>query len=257
MKRRNFVWGAFLILAAVYIFADMFNYIPEGYSFFTTTVTILLVGLAISNLFDGSVFGVIMPLAFALMFNQGYFGLKDQGWSIFWASLLLSSGVSLLFKRRRIRFNIHSDSWSGSEEYSHNRKEKGDTIDVEFRESDHTGSDEKRNTAEGESVKFESNFADSSRYVQSDNLERANIEGNFGHLRVYFDQVTFAKGAVINIECNFGKVSVYLPKEYTYSNELAASLGSISDPRSFTSTNSTLVSLRGDASFGEIEIIYI
>lgn len=233
MKRKNIFWGLLIILFAASLLANGFNLFQTGPSVMRLSLTLLLFVASISNLSPLNFFGFLMPLAFALVLNSNYLHMNIQAWPIIGGTFLLSIGLSVLFKRKK-RIVFFGD----------------------FQDGNKTG--ENHQTINGENIRIESNFNNSSRYVQGDNVRHANLENNFGTLNVYFDQVTFNEnGATIKVDNNFGSMNIFLPRNININNNIQASLGSVDQEFHTNDLNSPKVYLEGDVSFGKIDIRFI
>lgn len=233
MKKRSLFWGSLIILFAVSLLASGFNVFQEGPSIIRLTLTLLLFVASISSLSPLNFFGVLMPLSFALILNVDYLNIAVQTWPVIAGTFFLALGLTLLFKRRKISF--FGDFKEGS-----------------------TSSSKSGQTVRGESIRVESNFNSSSRYVQGDNVRHANLENNFGNLNVYFDQVTFdPNGATIKVDCNFGNMNLFLPSNIKINNNIESSLASVDQAFHDNETDGPMVYLEGDVSFGKVDIRFI
>ena len=102
-------------------------------------------------------------------------------------------------------------------------------------------------------------FGSSSKYIHADALKSGQFSCSFGTLSVYFDQAQLdPDGAEIYLDCSFGEIKVYCPREWKIVDKLKASLGSVrNDLRSRSTPDGPSVVLNGGTSFGSIEILYI
>lgn len=233
MKKRNLFWGSLILLFAVSLLADGFNVFQNGPSLMRLALTGLLFVASISSLSPLNFFGVLMPLPFALILNAEYLNIHINNWPVIAGTFLLSIALTLLFKRRR-KISFHTNFKDGN--FNVNTDEN----------------------IEGDDIRIESNFNNSSRYVQGNQIRNADLENNFGNLNVYFDNAQFHEdGATIKIDCNFGNMNLFLPRNIKVINNLEASLGSVNQDRYDSTVSSPVVYLRGDVSFGKINIRFI
>ncbi len=252
MKRKSITWGLILTLSGIALFANIFGWFPRDVDAFWMIITIALVALSLSAIPRLDFFGIVMPLGFALIFNQELVGLNEQGWSIFWASLILSIGLSTIFrKRRKPKIYYSKDYYSG-----HSREEDDRIIDIDINLDDEKKGSHHEYGGD-EDVSINNNFGDRSSYGHSSNLKRAELENNFCHLRVYFDQVTFSDGCVINVSNNLGKLTLYLPKTCRYRSDVETTMGAVEDSERFNLESETYVYIKGEVNMGALEIIYI
>lgn len=242
MNKRNTFWGLILIFISLTIMAEITGLI-ESYSIVRLAWTIILVAYAISKIFTLSFIPASIAGAIALNINAEYLNIEASN-SIFIASILLGIGLTLLTKNMK------------------RNKRRNKTVIINGKDIKFT-TDKSFNTTseniEGEDVYFENNFGDNSRYIQSSNLKTARIENNLGHSRVYFDNVTFnPQRAIVNAECNLGKITLYFPSNINLQNNLKTTLGSIKGPASFhTDDRYPTVFLDGECNLGEIEIVIL
>lgn len=233
MKRRNLFWGSLFLLFAFSLLADGFNVFQTGPSLMRLALTALLFVASMTSLSPLNFFGVLMPLPFALILNAEYLNMTIKSWPVIAGSFLLSIALTLLFKKRR-KLSFHTNFKDGN-----------------FKEST-------QENVSGDSIRIESNFNNSSRYVQGNEIRTASLENNFGNLNVYFDNADFhPDGAVIKVDCNFGNMNLFLPKNIQVTNSIEASLGSIKEEFYQSQSGSPRVHLSGDVSFGKVNIRYI
>jgi hypothetical protein len=65
-------------------------------------------------------------------------------------------------------------------------------------------------------------------------------------------------GAEIYVDCNFGELKLYFPKEWKLVDKLKTTLGSVrNDLRAGSAPDGPEVLLTGGTSFGSIEVLYI
>lgn len=244
-KRKEIFWGVVLIIVALGTLGIAFNLIETTSSILIWSI--LLGAVALGNLVTLSWFGVFFPLAVVAHINAASLQIANI-WPVYLAALFLSIGASKLtriFRKkngRRFKMNIN-----------------GDTIDIDtdkIKESVHFSSSSQ--TIEGDNIEIENNFGDAARYINSANLVHANIENNFGHFRVYFDQATFSHRATIYVENNFGKTTLYIPRNVNINNHLKAAFGVVQGEDYTTSDpNLPTVTITGEAAFGSIQIVII
>lgn len=233
MRKRNSFWGLLLLLFAASLLADGFNVFQNGPSFIRLGITLLLFVMSIGSLSPLNFFGVLMPLPFALILNAEYLNIHINNWPVIAGTFLLSLALTVLFKRKR-KISFHTN----------------------FNHGDFHGTTEE--TVRGEEIRIESNFNSSSRYVQGDNIRKVYLENNFGTLNVYFDKITFNhEGATINVDCNFGSMNLFLPKDIRITNTISTSLGTVNQDLFDSEVTSPHVYLDGDVSLGKVNIRFI
>ncbi len=84
------------------------------------------------------------------------------------------------------------------------------------------------------------------------------FENNFGSMSVYFDNAMIQEEtASAVVECNFGEIQLFIPKEWQVINELQQNLGGIQERGRCEGTGHCRLILKGEANFGEIVVHYI
>lgn len=226
-------WGLLFILAAAYMIVSKFWILPE-ISIFTILLTVFLVSIIVKGIKKVNFWEILFPIAFLCILYDDLLGITDlTPWTVLGAALLGSIGLSMIVKpKKEFHFEFEYDS----------DKNKGISSEQ----------------GTGESIHFENNFGESIKYINSDNFMRGHFENNFGSMSVYFDNAIIQTGnATAIVECNFGEIQLFIPREWRVLNNLERSFGNIEERgRCEGTSNSTLV-LSGDANFGAIVIHYI
>lgn len=227
-------WGLLFILAAAYMIISKFWIMPD-ISIFSVLLAVFLVSLMIKGIRRVNFWQILFPIAFLCILFDEPLGITDlTPWTVLGAALLGSIGLSMIFKPNkvpRIEFEYDSNSRSG-------------------------GVSSEQGT--GENIHFENNFGESIKYINSDNFMKGHFENNFGAMSVYFDNAIIQTGnAVVTAQCNFGKMELFIPKEWRVMNNLEHSFGSVEEHGRCEGTSTSTLVLNGDASFGCIVIHYI
>lgn len=255
-KRKTYFWGLLLVACAGIMFGEMFNLLPTNINVFSVIITTVLIGMSLSSIPRVDFFGIIMPLGFALIFNRSSLNLDGNSWQIFWASLILSIGLSLIFKKnKKNKFHVNVN-YGSSDKYDTKREDK-DYVDVDYVEYDAEDNPKRNYYNEDESVSISNNLGDKSHYLHSEGLKYANIENNLGSLNVYFDHVVFMDGCKIYVDNNLGSTTLYLPREHRYFVDIDNFLGSSDNKANFTAESGITITIKGSVSLGELDIRYI
>jgi len=102
-------------------------------------------------------------------------------------------------------------------------------------------------------------FGGRKEVVTSKDFKGGVISATFGGCELNLTQADFTEPSVV-IECHvsFGSVEIILPSHWEVQNEIAPSFGSVEDGRTIqtatTSENKKLLILRGNCSFGSVEL---
>lgn len=254
-KNKGIYWGIILILIAVATLGIAFDLITGNVT--KLIWSFLLGGVVLINLVELSWGGVFFPLAIIAHIYRPELSIpRGSMWAVYTAALLLTIGFQMISrnfrsKKRKRGFKVNVD---GEDIYV-----SGKHVKDKVKESVGGFGSSYYEENEGEIVYVENNFGDASRYVNSINLKRAEVENNFGNLRVYFDNAVFSpSGATIKVDCNFGKTTLYLPRDVNIINNVTASLGAVTGSGNRASVEGApTVVVDGDAAFGNIDIVII
>ncbi len=277
MNQRNTRQGLFFLIIAALLLGRAFNIFVLTSSVFKIVLSALLVSFALSSLGKGKYVETMVPLAFVYILNEKelmnlFPNLNEvNSWLLIWGSLFLGIALDSMFKKKRSKYFYENTYTYNSDSYNSDFEKKTKSngfVDVEFSDSeDNTQSFESkkqdfednsyRESVEDDYVKIESNLGDRTRYIRVDNFTNGDIEMNLGSLRVYFDQSTFnPNGSKLNVDCNFGKLTLYIPSNVRVVNNVTAMFGAVHDLPQSTASDPKLV-IEGSVSFGNLRIIYI
>lgn len=239
-RKSGIMWAiSFIVLALVILAA--------GFGLFQTPtkqlVMIIILGLlALANLIKLNWFPFFGLLAVIAHINKEQLGL-ESALPVYIAALLLALGfqkITSIIRYRKAKINIETGFKNASFSYD-NKSQDG------------------QSSIHGNHIKIENNFSEKTQYIQSELLQSAFIENNFGSLRVYFDKAQFdPSGVSIEINNNFGKTTLYMPGNIYLDNQLDVSFGHASKSGSqLGNPADPHVIVTGEASFGSIDIVII
>lgn len=101
MKKKNIAWGLFFIfLAAVYLVISSTG-MELGVGLPGIFMTVLFVWLFVEGIKDVNFYSIVFAIAFICILYRKPLGLEKLGltsWTILGAALLLSIGLSMIFK---------------------------------------------------------------------------------------------------------------------------------------------------------------
>lgn len=236
MKSRNWFWGVFFLLAAVFVIACQVGAFVKV-DFISIVATVLLVALLIHSLINLNYFGIFLPVALLYMIYQKPLGLIEINiWLLLVAAVFASIGFSFLF-------HPHHHEWKCCV--------SGDGTE---RFTDSTENIDDNNPYAKVS------FGSSSKYLHGDALRGGKFTVSFGELQVYFDQAQLSPdGAEVSVDCSFGDMKLFIPRQWQIIDKIRTSLGSVeNNVRSAQpDMNAPKLTLIGNVSFGDIEIHYI
>ena len=245
MKNHSIFWGiillgggAILVLNALGIGAA-FQLVPMLGSLLLLAISV--VSFARLNFVTG-----LLPLPIITYLWRDQLGIHDMNlWMLLLAALLLGIGLSSIFwrfKKKRFEGRCHSGHHGRHGDWSSEEWPSGGTI---------------TSTDDSEYVDVDSSFGEQVKYVRSENLKKVKIDSNFSSVKVYFDQCKVSpEGAVINVDCNFSGVVLYVPRTWNLTNQIHVFAGSV-DGATISSGELTPVTLIGNVNFGNVKIVYL
>lgn len=239
---RNWFWGVFLVLAAGILVVSRMGIFTYHIGFWTLLIVMFLVAAFIESLIQLTVGGMVFSLAFlAIIFAKPLGIVALAPWTILGAAVLLTAGLSLIIKprwrwhHRGPRVIVNGQDW-------HHKDWQEDVQDIDDAE-----------------MVVDVNMSSSIRYLQSQDFKRAMIKVSMGSAKVYFDNVALNEaGAEIFVDDSFGGVELYLPKNWNTQNDLNTSFGAVEEKGvQERDASLPLVTIRGNISFGGVDIIYV
>lgn len=236
---KNIFWGVLFLASAVFILlgsAGCFGDISLWTIFFSG----LFIAWFIKSVMDLSWGGMLFSLAFeAILFDEALGITHMTPFPVLLAALFGTIGLNMIFKKKNVSGNMNGGTANGDTTGT-----SKSMVDVELEED--------------ELFKCEVNFGSSVKYVNSKFLKLAHIENSFGSLMVYFDNAELgAERVEAEISNAFGKLSLFVPREWDTRVELTKSFGNVSEIGRPTGESGKLFVIKGDASFGQVEITYI
>ncbi|MDF2632563.1 MAG: hypothetical protein K0Q85_1159 [Caproiciproducens sp.] len=234
MKNRNWFWGFFFLLSAIFVIASQTGSFGQ-IGLMSLLATVLLAALAIHSAVNRNFFGIFLPLAFLYMiYWQPLKLIEISFWLLILAAVLTSIGFSILFRSHPPKMM----DWHGGMQHSNQTSENIDDNNPYTKVS----------------------FGSSSKYLHSDSLKSGQFIASFGALEVFFDQAQLSpEGAEIFIDCSFSGVELYVPKHWQVLDNMHASLGAVNnDVRlAHPQENAPKLIITGNVQFGAVDIKYI
>ena len=231
MKKKDIFWGLFFILAAILIIVNQLGFLPEV-SMVQVVISVLLIGVLIKSSIYLHFPGILFPLALlAIIYSDALNITIFSTWALLLTALLMSIGLSLIFKKHKF--------WEKHFSKGHYNTE---TIDQE----------------DGNVVNCSVSFGTSIKYVNTEHFERANINCSFGSAMVYFDRAVMESDtAYIDLDVSFSGIELYIPTTWKVINEVNTTLGAFEEKYRSSAPNSPTVIIRGDVRLGAVEVIYV
>lgn len=233
MKHNNWFWGVFFVLAAVFVIASQVPSFTK-IGVWTIVATVLLAAVFIQSLIHLNFFGTFLSVALAYILYQIPLDLYFIApWFLILAAVLLSIGFHIIFRKQA--------------KYQYNAKNN------------------KENTQSIEEIDDNNpyakvSFGACSKYIHADSLKSGQFYTSFGALEVFFDQTQLdPTGAELYVDCSFGEIKLYFPRNWHVIDSINASLGSVKNESRLNnpSENAPILKVKGNVSFGSVEIHYV
>jgi len=231
MKSKHVFWGLFFLVCSAMIIIFTISPIP-GVDTMTMIWTVLLAAVMFTGIFKREIFCIIAPLAALLIIHAKAIGLPEAlvPWPIIITAVLATIGFSTLFHRKgknHICFGTHEFN-----EYTENIDE--------------------------DSVSGHVSFGASSKYITSQNFQKASFSCKFGAIKIYFDGAALSPdGAELYLNISFSGIELYVPKTWKIENNLDCNLSGIEEKNRAHPDDSQILTLRGSLNLSGIEIIYV
>ena len=170
--------------------------------------------------FTSATFTALVALMIA---NHFYDILPIPNQSLFWASVLIVLGVSMLTHTNR--------TWNGKKWWYDG--EKTILTDKEVA------------------------FGAGTFYKQDQELVEDEFEVGFGNAKIYYDNAEMlGDSATLKIEVGFGNAVIYVPQHWRVDLKVETFCGAAKADAPVAPTSKTLI-IRGDVAFGKLGVIYV
>ncbi len=238
MKNRNWFWGVFFILAAIFVVASQTTAFGQ-FGFWSILATVLLIALMVKSIMSHSFFGIFLPLALLYMIYQNPLNFVEISfWLLILSAILLSIGCNMIF-----RFN-------SKKVYCMHAKQHGK----------HEHFNQTIENIDDNNPLVKVSFGSSSKYLHADCLTSGQFTVSFGELAIYFDQVQLnPDGAEIFIDCSLGALNLYVPKHWRVIENLHTGLAGVTNDTRFTqpAEDAPRLTITGNVQLGALEIHYV
>ena len=165
----------------------------------------------------------VTALVALMIANHFYDILPIPNQSLFWASVLIVLGVSMLTHTNR--------TWNGKKWWYDG--EKTILTDKEVA------------------------FGAGTFYKQDQDLVEDEFEVGFGNAKIYYDNAEMlGDTATLKIEVGFGNAVIYVPQHWRVDLKVETFCGAAKADAPVAPTSKTLI-IRGDVAFGKLEVVYV
>lgn len=232
-SRRAILWGCILLVAAALIIGGQFASFAS-ISVWTIIASILLVVIFVESLLNFNYIFMLLVIAVLYILYRQPLGLPDVGIGyLILGALLGGLGLTLMFKPKPPKNVYFSD-------------ERPITI-IDGSESDNQ-------------PVARVSFSAGSRYLHAAALQNCRLTASFGALQVYFEEATLAgPRADVLIDCSFGAVKLYVPRDWQVVDNLRTAIGGVSNNvrNSTAGEGAPQLVLSGNVNFGAVEVYYV
>lgn len=234
-KGKKIMEGLIFLLGAAALILGGLGYL-QGVGFWTVVFGIVLAALLVNGVLHRSWGNVLFALAFLLILFKRPLGFPQlSGWLILGAALLGTIGLNILFPSR------------------HRHWKKGHIVGGESVSNEETIVEE-----DGEKISCEVSFCSTSKYVANQEIKSVSLDVSFGGLDFYLDNAALkGKEALIRADVSFGSLDLYLPKEWNVVLQAETAFGSLDENGSFDPGGEHTVYVKGDISFGTMNLYYV
>ena len=165
----------------------------------------------------------VTALVALMIANHFYDILPIPNQSLFWASVLIVLGVSMLTHTNR--------TWNGKKWWYDG--EKTILTDKEVA------------------------FGAGTFYKQDQELVEDEFEVGFGNAKIYYDNAEMlGDSATLKIEVGFGNAVIYVPQHWRVDLKVETFCGAAKADAPVSPTSKTLI-IRGDVAFGKLGVVYV
>lgn len=236
MKKDNIYWGLLFLIGGIFLIISKLGFLGDV-NVFSLVIAILLVGIIIKSVISAHFSGIFFPVAFiAILFDEKLGITAVTPWTVLFAALLLTIGANLLFGKKRFNKFYHKSYVDGNNFCG---KQSISTED------------------EG-NIRIDTSFQGCTKYINSKNFERCDVDCSFASLKIYFDNAVMKnENAILNMDVSFGGVEIYVPKGWRVVNNASCSFGAINEKNKINSVITNTLTITGEISFSGVEVFYI
>lgn len=230
MRDKKILTGLLFIIAGIGLVVNKLGYF-EDINIFGFLATVYLVYWIARGVRRRSIFAVLVPLSLIGVIYWDYLGIASfNPWILVWAAVLVSIGLSIIFRPRK-RFKVFG-------KFRHENSDSYEEVDGV--------------------IYIDSVFSECIRYLNSDSLEKVKLDSSFGSMKIFFDNVKPKDGQlIVDLDASFSGIELYVPKEWEVINRMDVSFGSVNEKSRNTGEKTKTIILKGDGAFCGVDIIYI
>ena len=234
MKNKNWFWGIFFLLSAVFVVFGQ-TWLPHEIDISGILATVFLAVMAINSILKLEYFGFFISLSILyIIYSKPLNLMYISPWILISSAILISISFSLLFARRNKKTICSCDI----ENHISKISENGDC-----------------------NIPYVKVAVDSiSKYIHSEDLKGGQFINYLGVLDVYFDEVQLSPdGAKLYIDCVLGTTNLYIPKHWKLVDNINKYLGDVKNQTERTKLSEDVphITLTGRVVMSNVNIFYI
>lgn len=228
MKKSRMLYGLYFIGIGILLLLSAYRLLGD-ISIWSILFGSLFGIMLVKSMMYRSWTGIFFNLAFLCCLFDEPLGITDlTPWTVLGVALCLSIGFHFLF---------------GSKPKKAYRR-KGEYEATMHFDDDH--------------LWFDTNFAESMKYVASEHFQTANVRCTFGEMKVYFDQATIIDNATLHVEASFGTIELYVPKHWQIICSVRTMFGNYEEVGNHNATTpAPVLYIEGTVQFGNVKVVYI
>jgi len=228
---RNWIYGLFFVLASAVVIFNQTTF-GLGIDLRTLILSIIIIFIIMVGVVNFNWFMTFVGIAAFIVLHLDALGLSHLNpVAIIAAAVFGAIGLGLLFKWPRNQFvNLIHSRHHENTEYTEDNK----VID------------------------FNNTFGSGIKYINTEDFEKIRLKNTFGDMKVFFDNATPAKKAVIDVSAVFGEIELYIPKGWNVDIGINNVLSEVDEKnRLDKDKKGPKVMLVGNATFSTVSIIYV
>ena len=236
-KRQHIIWGILFLLGAAALIIGKLGYLQD-IGFWSILFSIVLCGVFISGLLRRSWGTILFSAALFIILHDSRLHLESiTPWTVLLVALLGTIGLNMLFPRRR---RNHHTPAAG-------HLKQGEWIDGDITVSD-----------DGEVVSVETSFGQVTKYVNSQNLQKVDIDNSFGNAVVYLtDAALNNHTAKVSADISFGNLDLYIPASWNVVLDIDTAFSQADTAGNCNPNGTETLFIKGDVAFGHMMIYYV
>ena len=244
INKKGVFGGILFILAGLLLIISKLGWFGD-INVFTVVITIVLIACAINGLVKAKFGQLLFSLAFlAILFDERLGITELTPWTVLVAALFGTIGLNMIFKKKIIYTETYDHNGGFNVNYKKKKTKKyEETIDI----------------GGGKNVHCAIVFGSTTKYINCNDFEGANLENVFGSLIVYLDNAMMAGAqAYVNVDTAFSTTKIFIPKHWKVIQNLDLIASSVKE-RGYSQWlgDGDILYLNGDICFGSLEIIYV